>query len=207
MPKKLIKKTLSKTDIYYRMAIPMDSLRAFQIQEGEYSKEFKVIDINGRVWTFTCSTRRTDPYPKPVLSSGWRKYVKHRGLKEGDEVTLYQMEKDGADVSASGLVPSSLGGNGSGRERKDTHGASHPEMLKNASRYGPTKLRHTFELQGFRQLSSGKTILLKEQRNTQQISACSIIIPLPPYKIYKRDNHGTSHLERLKNGVDLALPN
>jgi hypothetical protein len=39
MPKKLFAKKLSKTGIKYRMAVPMESLYAFQTPEGEHSKE------------------------------------------------------------------------------------------------------------------------------------------------------------------------
>jgi hypothetical protein len=41
MPKKLFAKKLSKTGIkyIYRMAVPMESLYAFQTPEGEHSKE------------------------------------------------------------------------------------------------------------------------------------------------------------------------
>ncbi|KAI5592977.1 hypothetical protein POPTR_004G219450v4 [Populus trichocarpa] len=103
MPKKLFKKTLSKTDIDYRMTIPMDSLSAFQIPKGKYSKEVAVFDIDGRRWRFRCSTRRKDPHPKPVLSSGWIKFVKNRCLKEGDEVIFSVADNDGAEGLQFGI--------------------------------------------------------------------------------------------------------
>ncbi|KAF9684989.1 hypothetical protein SADUNF_Sadunf03G0007500 [Salix dunnii] len=92
MPKMLFTKELSKTDIEYRMSVPMKSLDAFQIGEGEHSKEIGVTDIHGERKMFRCSTRRTDPYPKPVLSTGWTAFAKERGLQEGDEVTLFVMD-------------------------------------------------------------------------------------------------------------------
>ncbi|KAJ7002091.1 AP2/ERF and B3 domain-containing protein [Populus alba x Populus x berolinensis] len=97
MPKKLFKKTLSKTDVDYRMTIPMDSLPAFQIPEGEHQKEVAAVDIDGHRWSFRCCTRKKDPHPKPVLSSGWIKFVKNRGLKEGDEVIFSVPHIDGAE--------------------------------------------------------------------------------------------------------------
>ncbi|KAG6778320.1 hypothetical protein POTOM_018179 [Populus tomentosa] len=98
MQKKLFKKTLSKTDVVYRMTIPMDSLSAFQIPEGTYSKEVVAVDIDGHRWSFRCCTRKKDPHPKTVLSSGWIKFVKTRGLKEGDEVIFSVAHNDGAEV-------------------------------------------------------------------------------------------------------------
>ncbi|KAJ6711325.1 hypothetical protein OIU79_007724 [Salix purpurea] len=86
MTRRLFEKTLSKTDVSYRMAIPLDSLSAFEIPEEEYSKKVDVFDIDCRRWSFRCSTRKNDPRPKPVLSSGWIQYVKEKRLKEGDRV-------------------------------------------------------------------------------------------------------------------------
>ncbi|KAJ6928010.1 AP2/ERF and B3 domain-containing protein [Populus alba x Populus x berolinensis] len=97
MQKKLFKKTLSKTDVVYRMTIPMDSLSAFQIPDGKNSKEVVAVDIAGHQWSFRCCTRKKDPHPKPVLSSGWIKFVKNRGLKEGDEVIFSVSHNDGAE--------------------------------------------------------------------------------------------------------------
>ncbi|KAL9353783.1 hypothetical protein Peur_051753 [Populus x canadensis] len=103
MSKKLFKKSLSKTDIDHRMTIPMDSLSAFQIPKGKYSKDVAVFDIDGRRWRFRCTTRRKDPHPKPVLSSGWIKFVKNRGLKEGDEVIFSVAHSDGAEGPQFGI--------------------------------------------------------------------------------------------------------
>ena len=97
MTKRLFEKTLSKTDVEYRMAIPMDSLSAFRIPEEEYSKKVDVFDINRRRWSFRCSKRKNDPHPKPVLSSGWIKFVKEKGLKEGDQVIVSVSDKDAAE--------------------------------------------------------------------------------------------------------------
>ncbi|KAJ6309164.1 hypothetical protein OIU76_018703 [Salix suchowensis] len=95
MTKRLFKKTLSKTDVSYRMPIPMDSLSAFRIPEGEFSKKVDVLDINCRRWSFRCSTRKNDPRRKPVLSSGWIQYAKEKRLKEGDQVIFSVSDKDG----------------------------------------------------------------------------------------------------------------
>ena len=103
MQKKLFKKTLSKTDVVYRMTIPMDSLSAFQIPEGKYSKEVVAVGIDGHRWSFRCCTRKKDVHPKPVLSSGWIKFVKNRGLKEGDEVIFSVPHNDGAEGLQFGI--------------------------------------------------------------------------------------------------------
>ncbi|KAI5592982.1 hypothetical protein BDE02_04G188600 [Populus trichocarpa] len=85
------------------MTIPMDSLSAFQIPEGKYSKEVVAVDTDGHRWSFRCSMRRKDPHPKPVLSSGWIKFVKNRGLKEGDEVIFSVAHNDGAEGPQFGI--------------------------------------------------------------------------------------------------------
>ena len=103
MPKLLFTKKLSKTDIEYRMAVPLDSLCCFQIPEGEHSKEFGVTDIHGKRWRFRCSSRKTDLHPKPVLSSGWIEFVKTRALREGDEVTFSVMDMKGAEDLELGI--------------------------------------------------------------------------------------------------------
>ncbi|KAJ6932058.1 hypothetical protein NC651_007685 [Populus alba x Populus x berolinensis] len=103
MPKHLFKKKLSKTDIEYRMAVPMKRLHAFQIPEGEHSKDFGVTDIHGKRWRFRCCTRKTDRYPKPVLSSGWIEFAKTRSLKVGDEVTFSVVDMKGAEDLELGI--------------------------------------------------------------------------------------------------------
>ncbi|KAJ6715485.1 hypothetical protein OIU85_026931 [Salix viminalis] len=103
MSKRLFEKTLSKTDVEYRMAIPMDSLSAFEIPEAEYSKKVDVFDNNRRRWIFRCSKRKHDTHPKPVLSSGWIKFVKEKSLKEGDQVIFSVSDKDGAEGLQFGI--------------------------------------------------------------------------------------------------------
>ncbi|KAJ6309165.1 hypothetical protein OIU76_018704 [Salix suchowensis] len=103
MTRRLFEKTLSKTDVEYRMAIPMESLSAFRIPEEEYSKKVDVFDIDCRRWSFRCSKRKHDPHPKPVLSSGWIKFVKEKCLKEGDQVIFSVSDKDGAEGLQFGI--------------------------------------------------------------------------------------------------------
>lgn len=103
MLKQLFTKKLSKTDIEYRMAVPLNSLYAFQIPEGEHSKEFGVTDIHGERWRFRCRSRKTDRFPKPALSSGWMEFVKTRDLREGDEVTFFVMDTKGAEDLELGI--------------------------------------------------------------------------------------------------------
>jgi len=77
----------------------MESFNVFQIPQGKHSKRFVFIDMidTGRPWSFRCSTRKKDVYPKPVFSSGWIKYVRRKGLREGDQVSFFFVEKDGEE--------------------------------------------------------------------------------------------------------------
>jgi hypothetical protein len=92
-------KILSRTDVEHRMAIPMGSFDVFQIPQGEHSKQFDVIDMikTGHSWSFRCSTRKKDFYPKPVLSSGWIEYIREKDLREGDQVSFFLVQKDGEE--------------------------------------------------------------------------------------------------------------
>ncbi|XP_021666945.2 uncharacterized protein LOC110655077 isoform X2 [Hevea brasiliensis] len=61
---------------------------------GTHSKEFKAIDITGFIWTYQLSTRRTGPYPKPVLlRSSWHPFVVQKGLVPNDRV-MFVVEHD-----------------------------------------------------------------------------------------------------------------
>ncbi|KAJ6715486.1 hypothetical protein OIU85_026932 [Salix viminalis] len=95
MTKRLFDKTLSKTDVEYRMVIPMDSLPAFRIPEGEFSKKVDVFDNNCCRWSFRCSKRKNDPHPKPVLSAEMELRVCNSGSKLGKE-SSYSVKNFGA---------------------------------------------------------------------------------------------------------------
>jgi len=98
-PRLIFKKKLSQTDVKHRMTIPMENFNVFQIPQGKHSKRFVFIDMidTGRSWSFRCSTRRKDVYPKPVFSSGWIQYAREKDLREGDQVSFFFVEKDGEE--------------------------------------------------------------------------------------------------------------
>ncbi|PNT42562.1 hypothetical protein POPTR_004G219700v4 [Populus trichocarpa] len=99
-PRLIFTKILSQTDVKHRMTIPMKSFNVvFQIPQGKHYKRFVFIDMidTGRPWSFRCSTRKKDVYRKPVFSSGWIKYVRRKGLREGDQVSFFLVQKDGEE--------------------------------------------------------------------------------------------------------------
>ena len=46
--------------------------------------------LAGKKWQFRCSTRKKDFHPKPVISKGWRRFVKDKRLLVGDKVVFYK---------------------------------------------------------------------------------------------------------------------
>ncbi|KAJ6711320.1 hypothetical protein OIU79_007719 [Salix purpurea] len=95
----IFKKKLSKTDVGFRMAIPMKRFAVFRIPQGKHFQSFDFLDMisAGRSLSFRCSKRTNNSHPKPILSSDWIKYVKEKGLKEGDEVSFFHVKKDGEE--------------------------------------------------------------------------------------------------------------
>ncbi|XVF01170.1 hypothetical protein REPUB_Repub04eG0065300 [Reevesia pubescens] len=89
--KQVFSKNLTKTDVDVRLSFPMDVLNDFEFPEGKDKVEFEVIDSTQKSWKFGLSKRNKarHRHPKPVLSSGWRSYVKAKGLKMNDRVILY----------------------------------------------------------------------------------------------------------------------
>ncbi|XVE49114.1 hypothetical protein DITRI_Ditri01bG0056200 [Diplodiscus trichospermus] len=88
-------KKLKKTDVHVRLSFPMKVFNKFRFPEGKDKMELQVTEHSSQEsWTFGLSRRNEDrhPHPKPVLSSGWRAYVKAKGLKENDKITLYEQK-------------------------------------------------------------------------------------------------------------------
>ncbi|MBA0874812.1 hypothetical protein Goshw_022431 [Gossypium schwendimanii] len=88
----IFSKNLSKTDVDARLSFPMKALKVFQFLEGENKTEFEAADGIGKRWRFGLSKRKarhSKVHPKPVLSSGWRAYVKAKGLQTKDRFVLY----------------------------------------------------------------------------------------------------------------------
>ncbi|OMO59190.1 hypothetical protein CCACVL1_25009 [Corchorus capsularis] len=98
----IFSKKLSPTDTLKRLAIPMKSLEFFPRLCGGHEVEIMVIDDETQQrWTFSCTLRHKG-YPKPVLSKGWRAFVRSKGLQPGDKVTFHhRISQDGIKVFGS----------------------------------------------------------------------------------------------------------
>ncbi|XWS55294.1 hypothetical protein CRYUN_Cryun10bG0162900 [Craigia yunnanensis] len=88
----LFLKSLTKTDIQKRLSVPTEKKTCFLNFRGRHKVKFKVIDENGKVWIFVCSTRKQGDYPKPVLTKGWLQFARWWKLVVGDEVILYRIQ-------------------------------------------------------------------------------------------------------------------
>ncbi|GLT86299.1 hypothetical protein SLE2022_044440 [Rubroshorea leprosula] len=84
----LFSKLLSQTDIEVRFSVPMESLDAFEFQQGEFKVNFEAIDIKEKPWNFRLTKRQKDVHPKPVLSAGWLAYVQEKRLRKDDKLLL-----------------------------------------------------------------------------------------------------------------------
>ncbi|KAF2319872.1 hypothetical protein GH714_019893 [Hevea brasiliensis] len=98
----IFSKILTASDIVKGLEIPSESrqITIAALPNGQRI-EFPVADVEGRSYTFVCSTK----HPKPVFSDGWLKFVGDRGLKPGATITFY-MEGDqatGAQYKIRGL--------------------------------------------------------------------------------------------------------
>ncbi|XVF68214.1 hypothetical protein PTKIN_Ptkin10aG0186900 [Pterospermum kingtungense] len=83
-------KILTKTDIGKRLAVPSQRKKCFLSFTGQQHRiEFEVVDEDGGVWVFVCSTRKLGRFPKPVLTKGWLQFARWWKLAVGDEVILH----------------------------------------------------------------------------------------------------------------------
>jgi hypothetical protein len=80
---------LSRTDVEERLSVPASFLHLFPNHEGGREIEFQAIDTLGKLWTFKLSCRSKGS-PKPVITGQWLSFVKDKGVKVGDTVTIYQ---------------------------------------------------------------------------------------------------------------------
>ncbi|KAG4215818.1 hypothetical protein ERO13_A01G200500v2 [Gossypium hirsutum] len=91
----ILEKSLSKTDISRRLAVPMEYFNMEQFPkpgaslEGNPREDFVVKDEKGRVWNLSCSIRKQPNHPKPVLINEWIHFVQSKKLREGDRVIIY----------------------------------------------------------------------------------------------------------------------
>ena len=92
----LFSKPLKRTDIEKRLAVRTASLPQLGFVNGRENHyvDLLVKDSTERVWRFRCSTRLTGNHPKPYLSSGWRHFVRTKGLRINDKVHFYKEEDE-----------------------------------------------------------------------------------------------------------------
>ncbi|KAJ6677322.1 AUXIN RESPONSE FACTOR 3 [Salix viminalis] len=80
-------KILRKTDTKKRLSVPIRFLKSLPpFKLGRHAVEFEATDEKGETWAFQCSTRKSGPYRKPVLTTGWVAFVKSKKLQIGDKV-------------------------------------------------------------------------------------------------------------------------
>ncbi|XVF00576.1 hypothetical protein REPUB_Repub04eG0012200 [Reevesia pubescens] len=60
--------------------------------------DFHVKDESGRVWKFQINTRKKCKYLKPVLTKGWREFVRSKELSIGDRIAFYMEEEQAGSV-------------------------------------------------------------------------------------------------------------
>ncbi|XVF68249.1 hypothetical protein PTKIN_Ptkin10aG0190100 [Pterospermum kingtungense] len=92
---KIVSKNLSITDVEKRLTIPSKSLHCFPSLRDKHMVEFQARDEGGHVWTFAIYCRKMNSLSKPVLTKGWREFVRSKELRVGDRVTFY-MDKEEA---------------------------------------------------------------------------------------------------------------
>ncbi|KAJ0079682.1 hypothetical protein Patl1_22553 [Pistacia atlantica] len=93
MPMEISSKKLSKTDIENRLSMETRSLEHLPpFPAGQNFQDLYVEDEEEKVWRFRLIIRR-GPYQKPVLSAGWRKFVKKKKLQKGFQVKFFK-ERD-----------------------------------------------------------------------------------------------------------------
>ncbi|KAB5524126.1 hypothetical protein DKX38_021875 [Salix brachista] len=82
-------KILRKTDTKKRLSVPIRFLKSLPpFKLGSHAVEFEATDEKGETWAFQCSTRKSGPYRKPVLTTGWVAFVKSKKLQIGDKLLM-----------------------------------------------------------------------------------------------------------------------
>ncbi|TXG53908.1 hypothetical protein EZV62_019164 [Acer yangbiense] len=93
----IFSKLLRKTDINSsKLVVPTDALWSHfrQILGGRHCTGLVVMDWVGGLWNFRLWTRPNGPYEKPVFTVDWARFVKEKGLREGDEL-IFSANQDG----------------------------------------------------------------------------------------------------------------
>ncbi|GLT86312.1 hypothetical protein SLE2022_044570 [Rubroshorea leprosula] len=89
--KPVFSKSLTKTDVKNRLAVPMRSLSSLPDFKEGHTVDLRVRDASGqgKVWKFKCSVRKKN-HPKPVFCSGWLDFVRFKDLQIGDQIKFYK---------------------------------------------------------------------------------------------------------------------
>ena len=89
------RKTLSETDVEVRFSVPSKWFEEnlFSRFQGKNKLDLPVKDLSGEVQSFGFSVRTKGNHFKPVISRGWRKFVRAKGLKPGNKI-IFVMEND-----------------------------------------------------------------------------------------------------------------
>lgn len=60
------------------------------------AQNLDVVDEEGNEWRFRLIIRDGKRYPKPVLSAGWREFVRQKGLQKGYKVEFFRVQDQAA---------------------------------------------------------------------------------------------------------------
>ncbi|KAJ6389730.1 hypothetical protein OIU77_027948 [Salix suchowensis] len=80
-------KELKATDVGVKLSFPTHGLEHLDFA-GNNSVDLRVKDSFGELRVIRCWKRKNGDHDKPVLSSGWLKFVADYGLRVGDKVVL-----------------------------------------------------------------------------------------------------------------------
>uniref|UniRef100_A0A6N2K8B8 TF-B3 domain-containing protein n=1 Tax=Salix viminalis TaxID=40686 RepID=A0A6N2K8B8_SALVM len=80
-------KELRATDVGVKLSFPTHGLEHLDFA-GSNSVDLRVKDSCGELRVIRCWKRKNGDHDKPVLSSGWLKFVADYGLGVGDKVVL-----------------------------------------------------------------------------------------------------------------------
>ncbi|TXG65120.1 hypothetical protein EZV62_006395 [Acer yangbiense] len=93
-----ISKTLTESDVTDKVGLPVKIVAHMipVLMNGENSVELTAFDIWGKPWQLKYYTRPTGK-PCPVLTAGWREYVKEKGVLAGDEF-IFSRHQDAGEL-------------------------------------------------------------------------------------------------------------
>ncbi|KAH1113283.1 hypothetical protein J1N35_006661 [Gossypium stocksii] len=87
-------KQLSPGDTAKQLSLPTKYMKHLPRTRPGHAVNLAVMDAQGRQWHFRFTIRRNG-HPKPILSAGWRDFVKGKYLKPGDQI-IFKLEANAA---------------------------------------------------------------------------------------------------------------